>query len=253
MTRLRNKTEQLKRLQDIATSKGGTLISTEFLTAKTKYKFICKDNHEFELTSDKVVSRGDWCPYCSGRYGDFQSRYKNIIENIHKGKMLSDYINIGTKIHCECLNGHLFSIEPRNLLAGKWCAKCNTSHGEKAIANYLKEHNISYISEYCFDDCKNKLPLPFDFAVFKDDKLIALIEYDGEQHYRPMRHSSNMERNIAKFKQTQMNDEIKNKYCNSNNINLIRISFFDVDERRVLNLKRDIKEILDIKLQPLLT
>jgi len=28
--------------------------------------------------------------------------------------------------------------------------------------------------------------MPFDFAIFKNGKLVCLIEFDGEQHYRPI-------------------------------------------------------------------
>lgn len=252
--RVRGKQQQLERLQNLAKEKGGKLLSTEFIKAKTKYQFECKDGHKFELTSDKVVTRGDWCPYCAGRYGDFDNKYKSIIES-HGGKMLSSYINGHTNIHCECQNGHKFYIAPNNLSAGKWCKTCNISHGERAVENYLKANNIPHQREYTFDDLKgDRNVLPFDFGVLdSDNKLICLIEYDGEQHFRPMRHSRNIQRNIEKFEQTQRHDKLKNEYCEKHHIPLIRISCFDVDYRRLLNLQRDVNCILDHKLNMLIS
>lgn len=249
MVRMRDKEAQLQRLKDIAISKKGELLSTVFDTAKSKYKFKCSKGHEFELTSDKIVTRGDWCPYCAGRYGEFNKRYKDLIENIHNGKMLSDYISIHQPIKCECSNGHVFYPTPGNLSAGKWCGLCNISHGERAIEIYLQNNNIEYIKQYTFPDLKGNVQvLPFDFAVFKNGTLVCLIEYDGEQHFRPMRYSKDKDKNIKKFEQTQFNDKLKDQYCNINNIPLIRISCFDVDYRRLNNLQEDINNILGLEL-----
>lgn len=237
------------RLKRIAESKGGKILSKEYVYAKTKYKFECREGHEFQLTADKVTGRGDWCSYCAGRYGDFQKKYKDFIEKEHNGKMLSDYVNGKTPIKCECNKGHKFYILTSNLLAGKWCGKCKISHGERAVENYLLKNDISFEKEYGFSDLiGRKYPLLFDFAIFKDKSLVCLIEYDGEQHFRPMRHSYNHEKNLKKFKRTQENDKLKNKYCEKNRIPLIRVSCYDVDYRRLKNLQRDMDKVLSEKL-----
>ena len=249
-----SKKEQLERLKQIAESKNGKLLSTEFHTAKTKYDFVCENGHQFQLTSDKIVSRGDWCPYCAGRYGDFNEKYRKIIEEYHHGKMLSKYIKATVHIKCMCERGHEFEILSSNLAKGKWCPECKISHGENAIKKYLDDKNITYIQQYRFDDLKGKrLKLPFDFAIFDNDKLICVIEYNGEQHYRPMRYSDNYEKCLEKFYETQKTDRLKKEYCTKNNIPLIVISCFDVDYRRLNNLQRDVNEILDNKLSMLIS
>nr|DAU99610.1 MAG TPA: hypothetical protein [Bacteriophage sp.] len=48
----------------------------------------------------------------------------------------------------------------------------------------LLKFNIPFKREYKFQDCRDKLPLPFDFALFNDEnELIGLIENNGSQHY----------------------------------------------------------------------
>jgi very-short-patch-repair endonuclease len=47
------------------------------------------------------------------------------------------------------------------------------------------------------------------------------IEYDGEQHFMHVSIYGGEE----KFKQQQINDRIKNKYCEKNGIELLRISY----------------------------
>ena len=60
--------------------------------------------------------------------------------------------------------------------------------------------------------------LPFDFYI---EKLNIIIEYDGEHHFHPIDYWGGEE----KYKITQENDEIKNTYCKTNGIELIRIPY----------------------------
>lgn len=54
-----------------------------------------------------------------------------------------------------------------------------------------------------------------------------MIEYDGEQHYKPMRYHNDYNKNIEDFKNRQRRDAIKNDYCKDNHINLLRIPFYE--------------------------
>jgi very-short-patch-repair endonuclease len=81
--------------------------------------------------------------------------------------------------------------------------------------------------EYKFNDCRNILPLPFDFYL---KNLNLLIEYDGRQHFEAVDLFGGEEG----LKKRKINDNIKNEYCKKNRISLLRISYLD-----------DIKERLD--------
>lgn len=119
--------------------------------------------------------------------------------------------------HNKC--GNEFIASPRNILSEhSGCPKCAKSKGEIIIQEYLLTNKYNFKTQFKIEDCKNKRPLPFDFAIFKNDKLYMLIEYDGEQHTKP-------KFGLESFKQTQINDNIKNIYCETNNINLIRIPY----------------------------
>ena len=91
------------------------------------------------------------------------------------------------------------------------------------ISQLLAEKEIEYIAEYsiCIDDTRYR----FDFYL---PKYNLFIEYDGEQHYHPVGYFKNdEERNILSLQRTQARDKIKNKYCEDNNINLLRIPFWE--------------------------
>jgi hypothetical protein len=55
------------------------------------------------------------------------------------------------------------------------------SHGNQKILNILQENNISYIKEFVIK-YNNKI-YRYDFAIIKKDRILCLIEYDGEQHF----------------------------------------------------------------------
>lgn len=101
------------------------------------------------------------------------------------------------------------------------------SKGEIEIELFLLQNGITYKRQYCFEDCKYKKELPFDFAIFNtNQELQCLIEYDGEQHYKYIPYFHKTEKN---FKEQQLRDAIKTQYCQINNINLIRISYTNYD------------------------
>lgn len=104
----------------------------------------------------------------------------------------------------------------------------NPSKGERKIEDILKQNKISFQREVSFNDLHglgNNL-LRFDFAIFKQDQLICLIEYDGEQHFKFVKH---FHKNVFNFKKEKEWDRRKNKYCLIHNIPLIRVPYWDYD------------------------
>ena len=91
---------------------------------------------------------------------------------------------------------------------------------EVFIADILRDNLVSYYTEYTFEDCKgvgNK-KLRFDFYL---PDYNTLIEYDGMQHFKPIEYFGGEKH----FNTQKQNDEIKNQYCESHKINLIRIPY----------------------------
>lgn len=126
--------------------------------------------------------------------------------------------------HNICLNE--YPVTPTNFLKGRRCPFCAESKGEQEIRHWLNNNLFYFIPQYKINDCKNIEPLPFDFAIFKDKEktiLNLLIEYDGEFHYKPILGK-------AHLAYQKYNDEIKNKYCQINNINLLRIPYWKFDD-----------------------
>ena len=103
------------------------------------------------------------------------------------------------------------------------------SKGEKKISEILRQNKISFKQEYSFPDLygfKNA-PLRFDFAIFKNEKLIGLIDFDGRQHYEFVKH---FHKNMFGFYKSLEYDRRKNSYCLVRGIPLIRVPYWDLDK-----------------------
>lgn len=205
-------------------------------TTKITIKHI-KCGNVFKMTPMKFLS-GQNCPEC---YGNKIKRHEKFLKEVfelvgNEYSVLGEYKNNREKLtikHNEC--GFEYEVAPTKFLTGRRCPKCNESKGEKKISDYLKQYNISFIPQYKFDNCKNIFSLPFDFAVFNNDNLFCLIEFDGEQHFKPCFGEE-------KFLQTTRNDGIKNKFCEKNNIKLIRIRYNRINKIDKI-LERELKTL----------
>lgn len=106
------------------------------------------------------------------------------------------------------------------------------SKGEKAVEQVLQDLNITYLPQYTFSDCRDKNLLPFDFYLPKINKC---IEYDGQHHYYPVTFNGVSEdRAKENHLATVKHDKIKNKYCKDNNIELLRIPYYDFKNIEVI-------------------
>lgn len=127
------------------------------------------------------------------------------------------------KCQCEC--GKVKIIKGTNLVNGNvvtcGCGKMST--GEIVIRDILEENNIKYIQEYQPHELNGKR---FDFAILNEDNSInRLIEFDGIQHFEEWNRDNNSEDLYGR----QLRDQIKNNWAKENNIPLVRIPYWELE------------------------
>lgn len=227
-------------------------------------KIIVLNKHINENKDDKHIYWDCLCTLCGKEFIDngkgLRSGNKKSCGCLHKQKIIErnascgQIINIGDKFGfltvikdlgfrkqksrdkswrwslCQCDCGSEPIEVPNALLINghKKSCGCMKSYGEEIICQILKEHNLVFKREYKFDDLfykdSNK-PLRFDFAIFQNDELLCLIEFDGRQHYSgpeaAWSHASSLE-------EIKHKDELKNKYCKNHNLLLKRIPYFEL-------------------------
>ena len=190
------------------------------------------------------------CMECANEQGSIRNRMdiSEVCSRIEecKGKLLnpSDYINNSKRnlyITCpECKKPFKTSFVLFTQHGGQICKQCESgeSLGEKLVRYYLQDNNINFKQEYCFSDCKDKRPLPFDFYLPEHN---TIIEFDGSQHYVQTDHFTY---DLATVKK---HDAIKNNYCLSHGIKIIRIAYWQASNiSKILNkeLKTSHKDIV---------
>ena len=94
------------------------------------------------------------------------------------------------------------------------------SKGELNVAQWLSNNNIEFDTEYTFPNLRGEKGglLRFDFKI--RNKPI-LIEFQGEQHYKPIEFFGGE----IRFAKQQLYDDLKRKYCKYYNYHLIEIPY----------------------------
>ena len=191
----------------------------DYVNCKTDIKIICHIHGIFEQTPYSHLN-GNGCPKCIGR-NKTNNEFIKESKEVHRNKYdysLTEYKGNRKKIKIICTEHGVFEQTPHNHLSGFGCFKCCQSKGEKEIRKLLERNNIKYITQKTFKECKNINKLKFDFYLPKYD---TCIEYDGKQHFEPIKYFGG--ENSLKLQ--KIRDQIKNEYCKNNNIRLVCIKY----------------------------
>lgn len=148
--------------------------------------------------------------------------------------------------NCKCgICGNIFVAMPAKVNNGHItsCGCRRKSSREEMIENFLIENKLKYVSEYSFNDCIHKYKLRFDFAIFKDDDLAFLIEYQGQQHYKIIELFGGQE----EYKKSITRDKIKKDYCKIHNIRLLELPYYlSIDEIKEKILTESVETVIPV-------
>jgi hypothetical protein len=208
-----------------------------YINGTTKVDIRCQVHGLFKI-SPSIHLYGIGCRKCAielatiRKTDDLNSFIKKS-KNTHGDKYDYSFVesknfNINKVIKIICPNHGFYFQKAQNHMVKNGCPSCNESTGEKEIYKYLNKKNITYIREKKFDDCFNKIKLRFDF--YLPDFNIC-IEYDGMQHFKPIKFFGGKE----SFEKLLKNDKIKTEYCLKKGIKLIRISYTEKDIKKILD------------------
>ena len=183
--------------------------------------------HEFETTVLYLKQNEIGCIKCNESERK-KERYLLFLEEIDNAniRLCGDFygMNTITTFYCEKCN-KTFERTPHDFSRNRTCPHCVVnSKLEYLIKNYLDNNNISYDSHHSFDDLRgvNNGLLSYDF--YLPDYNIC-IEAQGEQHEKPIDYFGGEER----FKIQKEHDRRKSEYANINNISLLEIWYWQVD------------------------
>ena len=156
------------------------------------------------------------------------------------------YRNLETGVNIVCKAHGVFKQSPTNHIYGKHgCIHCK----------YKQESNIKALLISFFPDwklsCQKTLWKSYkeyyhrrkcDFFLESNGNRV-MIEFDGEQHFRPVRFAGLSQIQAeAKFKRQQIVDSLDAEFCRENNILLFRIKYDEDKQARIEELRKLLDE-----------
>ncbi len=200
----------------------------EYTNNKTKIKIICPEHGMFEQQPNNHIS-GQGCPLCKNEKVKLaatkpKQQILNELNESFDGMgyefILDDYIDSRSYVSVICPTHGEFKRKLQTLRRGHICSDCagHQSKGERAIREWLEEHNIEYIPQMKFKGCTFNRELKFDYYLPNHN---TCIEYNGKQHY----YVSSKFGGEEEFRLGKIRDNIKIQYCHENSIPLITIKW----------------------------
>ena len=137
----------IENAKKIASEKGGTCLSNQYVNSKTKLTFRCSEGHEWNAISSNIV-KGHWCRICGninqGKKKSLSIEDMKALAISKGGKCLStEYKNNLTKLTWQCEKGHIWEALGGTIRnQGSWCPKCFGKDKDVNL-NTLQEIDIS--------------------------------------------------------------------------------------------------------------
>lgn len=212
-----------------------------FTTTKNDIRIFCEKHGWFTQNAGRHAYIGQGCEDCG-----------NDRIAISRGRTTEDFIRMSKEVHGDTYDYSLLKTDPEtgNLIyedkdkirlicqdhgpfltitnnhihLEQGCPACEATKGEVKVRKFLEEREIPFIFQWVDHDCVDTSRLRFDFYL---PESRTVIEYDGEQHFRPVRFHNDLtdEEIELKFQNTVKKDEIKNQWCHEKGIKMIRIPF----------------------------
>lgn len=203
-----------------------------------------KHNYKFDYTNSKYLGTAYPITYICPEHGEVTQNagghldygcercghdtkvvpFEEFVERamvIHKGLytyLKEGYTNISSKIKCICNKHGIFEQVGDDHLKGSGCPMCKQTTGEKEIAYFLNKFGLDFIIEYKIKDSNYR----FDFYI---PILNVLIEYDGIQHFIPIKFFGG----IKNYEYVKRSDKEKNLLAKINGYNLIRVPYTELN------------------------
>lgn len=125
---------------------------------------------------------------------------------------------------CQCDCGNKVYVSTSNLTRSDGATiscGCAKSKGEEKIITLLIKLQVPFVSQKRFSNCvypKTGRQLVFDFYLPEQN---LLLEYDGEQHFHPVKNDR------FNYVELVARDAYKTNWCKENKIELVRIPYTD--------------------------
>lgn len=181
------------------------------------------------------------CPFCESDRKLNIERVKKELDSIDKNYEVLDTEYHGTHspllmLHKEC--GNTYKVSRTNFKNGRRCPLCTKtgkiSRGHIKIRDILQKNSYGFKENVRMKEwiSTNNGFLELDFLL---EEFNIIIEFDGEQHFKPKFGQEKL--NVQKA-----NDKLKDKYAKENDYHLLRINY---KEKNLSSIEIKIKKFIE--------
>lgn len=197
--------------------------------------YCTKHDQIFTRHLSTLTDNQSGCNKCYGEFirekhgigiGEFKRRLREIHPEL---EVIGEYKTNSTPIKVTCMiHNYTYSSTPSALFSRlSCCAKTRITYKEERVCRLLEDWGYNITRQKKFEDCRDVSYLYFDCYL---DDFNILIEFDGEQHYKPVKYSlQSYDDAVRKYEYTKMHDLIKDEYCRMQKIELIRIPYWEFE------------------------
>jgi predicted nucleic acid-binding Zn-ribbon protein len=218
-----------KRLEDMSINR-----MSDYKKMHEKMQFKCiKCNHEWKAKPYTIVNAKQGCPKCAIKNKFLTNEF---VDNKIKNKpiiRIGNYIDTFTPIEWKCKNdNHIWKTTFTEILKGSGCPICKNKYEKKIKAILENHYNIKNLKPHKpIESEKYNRKYFIDFYFEVNNHKVA-IEYNGIQHYQPVRFGG-MSLEIAKelfVKQVERDRQIQ-EICEESNISLLWIPYWFTEDQ----------------------
>jgi Zn finger protein HypA/HybF involved in hydrogenase expression/very-short-patch-repair endonuclease len=204
---------------------------TLYTGAINKIKIKCNTHGFFSQKASNHINLKQGCPKCAdvliSNTEEFIKKSVEVHGDLYDYKNVF-YKNAKTNVEIICKKHGSFYQSPTKHLSMQGCPVCRLSKGELKLMSLLSKYSVDFLTQHKFEDFN----LVFDFYI--PSKNIA-IEYDGIQHFKPIKHFGGQK----SFESQKVRDKQKDEYCRRKSICLLRIPY-DQDMGKLLKCYIDL-------------
>lgn len=214
----------------------------DFISVNKRMTFKCLNNnceHIWTTIGTNVLNQKTGCPKCNKieKYTKKDINKKLLKRNIQiKGKYSG--MKNTTSFICS-LDRNIWITTPDNICNHKTgCPQCSKGRSERNIGDLIKLHiKYSLLKSHKKIYINDNLYLP-DYYL-EINKKVVIIEYNGEQHYKPVCFGNiSIKRAKENLKKQKKRDRKLRKYYKNNNITLLEIPYTWKEEKIIKELQK---------------
>jgi Zn finger protein HypA/HybF involved in hydrogenase expression len=210
----------------------------DYINNQHKIKFMCLACNKKWWSAPSNIMAGHGCPKCKHEIGAKKQR-KSLeeVDSILNNKnltRLSDYLGVEHKIKCKCrICNTKFIRSTQSLLEKTGCPVCRCYYKRQT---YVKD---TIMAEFSNIQVNKRFNIPqLVYVDFYIPKIKTIVEYNGEQHYKPVKFKGKNDNDATRRLQKQKKrDRQLRKYCSKNNIKLIELPYWLSDEEINKNIR----------------